>query len=99
MEKLLFPFVSIVGQEDMKKALLLNSIIQAIVTITTSFGIDGHRADITMMKAAKANAAGPSRRWLTYIRTSLSGTTAVRTGCPSQVAPAILTPYSISLTG
>ena len=30
----------------MKKALLLNSIIKAIVTITTSFGIDGHRADI-----------------------------------------------------
>ncbi|MBR4686223.1 MAG: magnesium chelatase ATPase subunit I, partial [Candidatus Methanomethylophilaceae archaeon] len=33
------------------------SIIRAIVSITTSFGIDGHRADITMMKAAKANAA------------------------------------------
>ena len=87
MEKLPFPFVSIVGQEDIKKALLLNSIIKAIVTITTSFGIDGHRADITMMKAAKANAARPSRCWLTYIRTPLSGTTAVRAGYLSQVAP------------
>lgn len=34
-----------------------DSILKAVVTVTTSFGIDGHRADITMMKAAKANAA------------------------------------------
>ena len=34
-----------------------DDILKAVVTITTSFGIDGHRADITMMKAAKANAA------------------------------------------
>ncbi len=34
-----------------------DDIIRAIVTITTNFGIDGHRADITMMKAARANAA------------------------------------------
>jgi magnesium chelatase subunit I len=27
------------------------------VSVTTHFGIDGHRADITMLKAAKANAA------------------------------------------
>ena len=34
-----------------------DSILKAVVTVTTNFGIDGHRADITMMKAAKANAA------------------------------------------
>lgn len=34
-----------------------DAILRAVVTVTTSFGIDGHRADITMMKAAKANAA------------------------------------------
>lgn len=33
------------------------NIVKAVVTITTNFEIDGHRADITMMKAAKANAA------------------------------------------
>ncbi len=37
-------------------------IVRAIVSITTSFGIDGHRADITMMKAAKANAALDGRK-------------------------------------
>ncbi|MDR1690739.1 MAG: AAA family ATPase [Candidatus Methanoplasma sp.] len=31
--------------------------IDMVVGITTHFGVDGHRADITMMKAAKANAA------------------------------------------
>jgi magnesium chelatase subunit I len=34
-----------------------DSIVDAIVSVTTHFGIDGHRADITMLKAAKANAA------------------------------------------
>lgn len=34
-----------------------DDILRAIVSTTTNFGIDGHRADITMMKAAKANAA------------------------------------------
>lgn len=32
-------------------------ILEAVVGVTTSFGIDGHRADITMVKASKANAA------------------------------------------
>lgn len=31
--------------------------VEMVVTVTLNFGIDGHRADITMMKAAKANAA------------------------------------------
>ena len=30
MEKLLFPFVAIVGQEDMKRALLLNIVVGAL---------------------------------------------------------------------
>lgn len=34
-----------------------DSILESIVAITTHFGVDGHRADITMLKAAKANAA------------------------------------------
>lgn len=38
-----------------------DSILEAVVTVTSAFGIDGHRADITMMKAAKANAAFEGR--------------------------------------
>ena len=34
-----------------------DAILDAVVAVTSAFGIDGHRADITMMKAAKANAA------------------------------------------
>jgi magnesium chelatase subunit I len=34
-----------------------DSVLRGVVSVTTNFGIDGHRADITMMKAAKANAA------------------------------------------
>lgn len=34
-----------------------DSVVDAVVSVTTHFGIDGHRADITMLKAAKANAA------------------------------------------
>ena len=42
-----------------------DSVVRAIVTITATFGIDGHRADITMMKAAKANAALDGRKDVT----------------------------------
>ncbi|AMK14213.1 cobaltochelatase subunit [methanogenic archaeon mixed culture ISO4-G1] len=45
------------AREILPKVATDDAIIKAIVSITTSFGIDGHRADITMMKAAKANAA------------------------------------------
>lgn len=38
-----------------------DSILEAIVAVTTNFGIDGYRADITMMKAARANAAYEGR--------------------------------------
>lgn len=34
-----------------------DGILDAVVEVTTHFGIDGHRADITMIKAARANAA------------------------------------------
>ena len=35
--------------------------LDAVVNITSHFGIDGHRADIVMMKAARANAAFEGR--------------------------------------
>ena len=34
-----------------------DSVLAAVVAVTTHFGVDGHRADITMVKAARANAA------------------------------------------
>lgn len=34
-----------------------DSVLDWIVAVTTHFGVDGHRADITMLKAARANAA------------------------------------------
>lgn len=34
-----------------------DGVLESVVGVTSSFGIDGHRADITMMKAARANAA------------------------------------------
>ena len=45
------------ARELLPKVVADDSILKAVVTVTTNFGIDGHRADITMMKAAKANAA------------------------------------------
>ncbi|MBQ4369218.1 MAG: AAA family ATPase [Candidatus Methanomethylophilus sp.] len=42
-----------------------DSIVDAIVSVTTHFGIDGHRADITMLKAAKANATLEGRKQVT----------------------------------
>ena len=53
------------ARENVFKVSADDSIIKAIVTITTSFGIDGHRADITMLKAAKANAALEGRKEVT----------------------------------
>jgi magnesium chelatase subunit I len=35
--------------------------LDAVVAVTSHFGIDGHRADIVMMKAARANAAFEGR--------------------------------------
>lgn len=45
------------ARETVRKVQASDDIIRAIVTITTNYEIDGHRADITMLKAAKANAA------------------------------------------
>ena len=45
------------ARELLPKVAVDDSILRAVVSVTTNFGIDGHRADITMMKAAKANAA------------------------------------------
>ena len=42
-----------------------DTILGSIVAVTTNFGIDGYRADITMMKAAKANAAYEGRTAVT----------------------------------
>ena len=42
-----------------------DSILASVVSVTTHFGVDGHRADITMMKAAKANAALEGRQSVT----------------------------------
>lgn len=42
-----------------------DEILEAVVKITTHFGVDGHRADITMMKAARANAALDGRTIVT----------------------------------
>ena len=39
-----------------------DSIVDAVVSVTIHFGIDGHRADITLLKAAKANAALEGRK-------------------------------------
>ncbi len=42
-----------------------DDIVDSIVSVTIHFGIDGHRADITMLKAAKANAALEGRTEVT----------------------------------
>ena len=42
-----------------------DSILATVVAVTTHFGVDGHRADITMMKAACANAALEGRMTVT----------------------------------
>ena len=42
-----------------------DSILATVVAVTTHFGVDGHRADITMMKAARANAALEGRMTVT----------------------------------
>lgn len=38
-----------------------DNVLDAIVSVTTHFGVDGHRADITLLKAAIANASFEDR--------------------------------------
>lgn len=45
------------AREMLSKIPADDNVIDMIVSVTTHFGVDGHRADITMMKAARANAA------------------------------------------
>ena len=45
------------AREMLGKISVDDEILQAIVRTTIHFGIDGHRADITLMKASTANAA------------------------------------------
>jgi magnesium chelatase subunit I len=49
---------SIVGaRERLPRIGADDDLIDAVVSLTTHFGVDGHRADITLMKAARAHAA------------------------------------------
>ena len=45
------------ARELLPKVKASDDIVDRIVSVTIHFGVDGHRADITMLKAAKANAA------------------------------------------
>lgn len=47
------------------KVTIDDSVLEVVVKLTSHFGIGGHRADITMMKAAKANAAFEGRTSVT----------------------------------
>ena len=47
------------------KVLAGDDIVDMIVSVMINFGVDGHRADITLMKAAKANAALEGRTKVT----------------------------------
>jgi magnesium chelatase subunit I len=45
------------ARKHLKEVRVDDEIYDAIVNITSHFEIDGHRADITLIRAAKANAA------------------------------------------
>ena len=45
------------ARELLPKVMAGDDVVDMIVSVTIHFGVDGHRADITLMKAAKANAA------------------------------------------
>ncbi len=45
------------AKELLPKVVAGDDVVDMIVSVMIHFGVDGHRADITLMKAAKANAA------------------------------------------
>ena len=45
------------ARELLPKVVAGDDVVDMIVSVMIHFGVDGHRADITLMKAAKANAA------------------------------------------
>ena len=53
------------AKEILPKVKADDDIISKIVSVTINFGVDGHRADITLLKAAKANAALEGRTEVT----------------------------------
>ncbi len=55
----------IAARELLKKVTISDLLVHDVVMVSIHFGMEGHRADITMMKAAKANAAFEGRTEVT----------------------------------
>ena len=55
------------ARHTLKSIFVDDILLQKIVKTTTHFGIDGHRADITLIKASKANAALQGRLEVTDV--------------------------------
>ena len=53
------------ARELLPKVIAGDDVVDMIVSVMIHFGVDGHRADITLMKAAKANAALEGRTKVT----------------------------------
>ena len=53
------------ARELLPKVVAGDDVVEMIVSVMIHFGVDGHRADITLMKAAKANAALEGRTKVT----------------------------------
>ncbi|MBS7383485.1 MAG: AAA family ATPase [Candidatus Methanomethylophilaceae archaeon] len=53
------------ARELLPKVVADDTIVDMIVSVIIHFGVDGHRADITLLKAAKANAALEGRTKVT----------------------------------
>ena len=53
------------ARELLPKVVAGDDVVDMIVSVMIHFGVDGHRADITLMKAAKANAALEGRKNVT----------------------------------
>ncbi len=53
------------ARDSLSKVIATDEAVDWVVSVTLHFGIDGHRADITLLKAAKANAALEGRTEVT----------------------------------